>query len=153
MFCKLKKNRPDTTRDEIGIEGESWSRAVVSRALRLRGWHWQRVEMEREFDLESELKSGSFLVEGLLSPTYVRGTKTYRNNFIGVGNHSVAVAGGKVLDSAFAPNTPMGLAVLHLKGAVADPNIGFLRFIRRVYRCFKCVGGPGCKGTGGKCLF
>ena len=102
--------------------------------------------------MESHLKTSSWLLEGLLSPTYRRGSKTYRNNFIGVGNHSLAIKDGKVLDSAFAPNTAMGLGVLHLSGSRADPSIGYLRFIRRVYRCFKCTGKGGCKGAGGKCV-
>ena len=164
----MKKNRADVTGDEAGIDSESWSRGVVSRALKAAGWHWQRcihleaasqwldkgcdLEGTWEKDLEPHLKVGSFILEGLLNPTYKRGTKTYRNNFVGVGNHSLAVKDGKVYDSAFAPGVAMGLSVLHLNGSRADPSIGFLRWIRRVYRCFKCTGKGGCKGAGGKCV-
>jgi hypothetical protein len=97
----------------------------------------------RGFGLQKELKrGGSYFIDGFLNTKYQRGTKWRQLHFHGQGRHSVAVKGGRVLDSAFAPGETMGLGVLHLRKGqgVPDPKRGLLKHINLCYRVFSCSG-------------
>ena len=158
-FAALQRHRPDVPREEAGSEGKWWSDMAVQRAVTAAGWHWKRfpevrsVQL-RDADLLRELKTaGSFLVEGRLNSSFVRGTKTLRNNFLGLGIHSAAVVGKHVFDQAFHPGQALSLSTLHINPGtgLVDKDKGFFKEIRKVYRTWECEFPGECSPTGGQC--
>ena len=94
------------------------------------------------------LKSAeNFLVEGQINTYFYENTakKGYatrrENGFVEKGElHSVAVRSGKIYDKGFWPNKTFSTDIFHLdKTGKADPKMGYLKFVARVYRVVKTV--------------
>ena len=110
----------------------------------------------RHVDLAPVLRSGTFVIEGMLNKTFKRGAKTYtQKGFEEPGHHSVACVDGSIVDRAFLsdtkiyPGNKLSVSVLHIKKGAGwvDKEIGFFRHVRKVYRVYKCERkGRGCHG-------
>ena len=74
--------------------------SCVQRAVLGADWHMRELVAPHVIETK-----GAFLVDGHLNKRYkvVTSQKTRSNNFDDNGRHSIAVADGKIKDSAFLP--------------------------------------------------
>ena len=143
-----QKGDPSCLRQKAGIDDVEWSFEVVSKAVGVEGWHLTRV-LERGAELLSLIQDGgSFLLDGYLNRSYMRGSKLEKVKVHDTGDrwrHSTAVVDGRVFDHpAFVRRGSMPVASLWLDSAHTRKK-GFLSEVLRVYRISKCTREADCE--------
>ena len=144
--CPLKK---------AGVDGEQWAFETVSSAVKEAGWHMikaQKIEGKNELtdiDLcELMKKGGSYLLDGSLNNSYVRGTKKHVLPGFNPDDsrHSTAVVEGKVHDHpVWILGGIMPMSCLWLNGSIPNHKKGFMRKLHRAYRVAKCTQTDDCE--------
>lgn len=145
--------RPDLRVPEfVGVPNDHWHPEVVKAAVIEERYHFRKLDLSA-VDLAEELKVGGYLIDGVLNDSFVKldrrgnevrhetdpeDSSSPRNNEAG-WRHAIAVVNGRVLEKEFE----MSAKWLWLSSMVER---GYMYKILKVYRVFKCRGGPGCKG-------
>ena len=172
VHSKLSQTNPSLPVSEVGVENQIWHKEVVQRAVIDAGYHFFKVQIDpthpEQANLRKEFKTGSFLVEGLLNPRWLPAGKKadkstnwierypdeagpVESNPLDSWWHMTGVKNGKILDWEFAANgdrLDCSADCFWLRdNSTPDPNKGYMRSFRRVYRIEKCTKAKGnCSG-------
>ena len=154
------KGGKECPRESAGVEDEQWAFQTVSKAVKGAGWHMIKVQtLEgknelRDIDLaEIMAKGGSYLLDGWLNKSYIRGGKKCKIRAFDPedNRHSTAVVDGDVFDCPeWILGGKMPMSCLWLKGSEPNEKKGFMRKICRAYRVAKCVQKGDCKWCSAK---
>ena len=139
-------------RSLVGIDGESWSHEVVSTAVKLRGYHWERIRVagSSAADLKTLLAStgprARFFVDGILNKHWRRGKHRMCTDPTDPTDpaqerarwrHAVPVVDGVVREQ-LGMNVKVEWLWLDAATNQPDPGRGYLREVLRVYRVVRC---------------
>ena len=146
--------RVDPTREDAGVNGETWHARVVDKAAWQAGFHMPKLIISPtradKVDLRDVLQDGTYAVEGVLNKVWYHGKKMVDVWGAGVDGpdktpkdwkHVVCVKDGKVLDwehddngTRHADGGAKPLAVLWLRaGNQVNVEKGYFRSILKVY--------------------
>ena len=151
------KCRPDyRVPEHVGVADDHWHPEVVKMAVVEANFHFHKLDLD-SVDLATELRGGSFLVDGVLNDSFVQlvngkamaydtdpaDQSSPPDNEAG-WRHAIAVSHGRILEKEFE----MSAQWLWLDDAnKPDPLQGYLFKVLKVYRIFRCTSHhAGCKG-------
>ena len=147
VHSKLRNANPALPRSEVGVDDKIWNKEVVQQAVIEEGYHFFREQIDPahsdRVDLREKFKTGEYLVEGLINPTFLKAGKTAKDakvkknwieHYPGDGEpdetnpndewwHMVGVKDGKILDWEFADNgDKLGTSPVYI--ATQDGGLG-----------------------------
>jgi hypothetical protein len=153
---ELCKGGRQTTREEVGVAGETWHSRVIDKATWQAGYCISQVWPEKRgrepVGLLTVLREGVYVIDGIQNKVFHRGKNKVDKWGPDVPGpetapeewfHAVCVRGGQILDWEYygsgtrcVNSGVLPLSVLHLKrsGCTIDFKKGFFRKIRKVYR-------------------
>lgn len=152
------KSRPDQRVSEfVGVPDDHWHKEIVKMAVLDAGYHFKKLDL-KTVDLAKELKSGLYLIDGVLNDSFVERLKgkevRYDTDPADESNpreneaewrHAIAVKDGRVLEKGF----DMSSDWLWLKRSTPDPKRGYMLKVLVAYRITACTG-DGCSGCSAK---
>jgi hypothetical protein len=158
VLAKERNKNPNYPEAKVGIINEQWCSEVVKNAIIAQQYHLTKLKIEIT-DLKQTLKSGTYLIDGVLNNSYVKRVqgklKTFKTDpgDIGPGpaqdetrwRHAIAIKDGTILEQQ---DQRLSISWLWLnENSIPDLSKGYMRKILKVYRITSCTGdGCLCKG-------
>lgn len=171
VFAGWVKNGRQCDETYAGIRGGQWHEEVIKKAVVDAGWHFQKVHIDpthpKKVVLKDVFTKGSYFAIGVTNNLWYKpgkkkaeplkypdepadGPSSSDEGWV----HSIAVTDGRVCDE-YIEHEPVveSLSSLWLgNDNRPDPNKGYMRSVRKVWRVFRCCQpGTSCKGKGGMC--